>query len=91
VPVGHHEGHPVVERDSVLQGDKHFLEVGLAPAAIDRCEPVGSTMQTTFTRGWCNPFGSIVRFRAVAFPRWQAVHPRSAQIHHLGGVPSGCP
>ena len=31
VPVGHHEGHPVVERDSVLQGDKHFVEVGLAP------------------------------------------------------------
>jgi len=31
VPVRHHEGHPVVHRDGVLQGDKHFVEVGLAP------------------------------------------------------------
>ena len=38
------------------------------------------------------PFGSIDRFPAVAFPRWygaESAHPRSAQVHHLGGVPPG--
>ena len=60
--------------------------------AIDRCELVGSTMLTTFTMD-----GATRSVRSTDFARWhspggtapESAHSRSAQIHHLGGVPSG--